>query len=371
MSQSKVLIDMRPLQGPSARRGIGRYARGLLGGLISAGFDTSLDVLIHADLAEPELPSGAYGIHRVRRRYKGTLAAYEDAAVLGADLARIRPALYHAVTPSLPARAPCPVVVTLHDMIPWALSGRYVWGERARQWIGRHLLRRADRVIAVSQATAADATRLARIDKAQLRVVGEGVDTEFKPAAGAAERVAMRWRLDRPYLFYQGALDQRKDPAALLQAWRTAKAAGASTELVLAGDPGRQAPRGMAGANQLGYVSNPDLVDLLSAACCLLYPSRYEGFGLPILEAMACGCPVITYRNSSLTELADRAAMLVDDGDAEAMGRAAAELVLEPERRRGLRTAGLERAALFTWPKAAQQTIAVYVELLRRDSSSL
>jgi glycosyltransferase involved in cell wall biosynthesis len=365
MNESRVLIDMRPLQGPSARRGIGRYARGLLGGLVGAGFDSRLDLLLHADLPEPELPAGQYGIHRVRRRYKGRLAAYEDAAVLGGDLARIRPALYHATTPSLPSRAPCPVVVTLHDLIAWATSGRQVWGERARQWMGRRLLPRADLVIAVSQATADDARRLTRIDPGKVRVIPEGIDPEFKPAPGAGERVATRWRLDRPYMLYVGALDHRKDPAALLQAWRAARAAGGQAELVLAGDPGAQAPKGMAGAIRLGYVTNPDLVDLLSAARCLLFPSRYEGFGLPVLEAMACGCPVVTYRNSALTEIGERAAVLVDDGDAEAMGQAAADLIVNPERRAAFRAAGLERAALFSWSKVARQTIAAYSELLR------
>ena len=112
----------------------------------------------------------------------------------------------------------------------------------------------------------------------------------------------------------------------------------------------------------LGHVDDPDLADLYSAAGCLLFSSRYEGFGLPCLEAMACGCPVAAYSNSSLPEVIDGAGELVADGDAAALGRAAATVSAEPDR---ARRAGLEWAARFTWRKSARQTIEVYESLLR------
>src|SRR2546427_7925628 len=113
----------------------------------------------------------------------------------------------------------------------------------------------------------------------------------------------------------------------------------------------------MSGSIQLGRVDDEELADLYSAASCLLFPSRYEGFGLPCLEAMACGCPVAAYNNSSLPEVVDGAGELVDDGDAEALGRAAAALIAEPDR---ARRAGLERATRFTWRKASRLTIEAY-----------
>jgi hypothetical protein len=115
---------MRPLQGPSAGRGVGSYATGLLGGLIEEGFDASLTLLLDSDLPVPPLPVGDYRLASSRRRYRGQLAAYEDAVVLGADIARVRPDLYHAIDLKLPGRSPVPLVVTLHDLIPWA------WGDR-------------------------------------------------------------------------------------------------------------------------------------------------------------------------------------------------------------------------------------------------
>jgi glycosyltransferase involved in cell wall biosynthesis len=194
----------------------------------------------------------------------------------------------------------------------------------------------------------------------RLVVVPEGLAPGFRPAEGAAERVAERLGLRRPYLLFVGALDVRKDPGALLRAWEVAVEAGADVDLVLTGGAGRQAPASMGAAHRLGYLELPALVDVYSAAACLVFPSRYEGFGLPLLEAMGCGCPVVAYRNSSLPEVAGDAAVLVPDGDAEALGRAAAEVVLRPDHAAALRRAGLARARAYSWRKTARATIAVY-----------
>jgi glycosyltransferase involved in cell wall biosynthesis len=352
-----VLLDMRPLQGPSAARGVGTYATGLLGGLIAEGFDSKLTLLLDADLPEPSLPPGAYRLAGSRRRYHGQLSGYEEAVALGADLQRIKPDVYHAIDLRLPGRSPCRLVVTLHDLIPWAWGGPRMRGERLRFWLGKRLLKRADAVLAVSQATARDAERHASIDPKRVTVVYEAADPVFQPRPGAAGRVAERFGVGAPYLLFVGALDARKDPAALLRAWSVAKASMPGLELVIAGDPGAQAPAAMPGAKAVGRVDNLELADLYSAAGCFVFPSRYEGFGLPCLEAMACGCPVAAYRNSSVAEVVDAAGELVGDDDAEALGRAAAGLCAKPDR---ARKAGLERARQFSWRKTARQTIAAY-----------
>ncbi|HEY2598407.1 MAG TPA: glycosyltransferase family 1 protein [Candidatus Dormibacteraeota bacterium] len=358
-----VLLDVRPLQGPSADRGVGTYAAGLLAGLIAEGFDSRLTLLLDADLPEPALPSGAYGLAGSRRRYHGQLSAYEEAVALGADLQRIQPEVYHAIDMRLPGRSPCSLVVTLHDLIPWAWGGPRMRGERFRFWLGKRLLKRADTVLAVSKATAADAERFAAVDPKRVAVVYEAADPVFESRPGAAGRVSGRWGIEPGYLLFVGALDARKDPAGLLRAWSVAKASRPGLQLVLAGDPGRQAPPTMPGATVVGRLDKLELADLYTAAGCLVFPSRYEGFGLPCLEAMACGCPVAAYRNSSLPEVVDAAGELVDDGDAEALGSAAAALCANPDR---ARKAGLERARAFSWRKTARQTIGAYEALLRR-----
>ena len=348
---------MRPLQGPSAVRGVGSYARGLLKGLIGAGFDSHLTLLLDSAFDAPALPVGAYRVVGCRRRSHGQFAAYEDAVALTGDIERIRPDVYHAIDFHLPGRSPCPMVVTLHDLIPWAWGGASMRGERLRYGLFRRLLPRADVVIAVSNATRNDAIRLHAASAKRLRVIPEGVEALFAPRHGATARVKTKWRVDSRYLLFVGALDARKDPRALLRAWQAARLKHPDLMLLHAGVPGRQAPPSMAGAVQLGRVVDEELADLYSAASCFVFPSRYEGFGLPCLEAMACGCPVAAFRNSSIPELVDGAGMLVTDGDADALGDAAAEMIDQPERWRRL---GPQRARQFSWDKSARATIAAY-----------
>ena len=357
----RIVIDGRPLQDASSRRGIGTYARGLIGGLLRAGWGPRLGILLDGGRPLPDLPEGTgLVVYSVRRRYHGRLAPWEDAVALGRDLNRIRPALFHALTLSQPLDPPCPVAVTVHDLIPWAWGGPGLAGDRLRHRLGKRRLRGADAVIAVSESTAGDSVRLAGVRRERIVVIPEGVGPEFRRVPGAA---GARWDIRKPFLVFVGALDRRKNPRALLRAWAVARELGADCDLVLAGEPGRQAPD-MAGARRLGYLATPDLAELLSAAGCLVFPSRYEGFGLPVLEAMACGCPVVAYRNSSLPEVVGRAGVLVDDGDPVALGRAAAAFLLDARLRGRARQEGMRWAAGFTWDATARRTAAVYDRLL-------
>lgn len=357
-----VLLDMRPLQGPSSVRGVGAYARGLLNGMIEAGFDANLTLLLDVAFDAPAMPAGKYRIATCRRRAHGQLAAYEDALVLPRDIARFGADVYHAIDFRLPARSPVPLVVTLHDLIPWVWGGATMRGERLRFWLGRRLLHRADLVLAVSSSTAEDAKRLGAADASRIKVIPEAADPRFEPRDGAADRLRKRFGLDGSYLLFVGALDARKDPAALLAAWQAAREARPGLELVITGPPGNKAAPAMPGAVKLGLVDPDSLADLYSAAVCLLFPSRYEGFGLPCLEAMACGCPVAAFRNSSLPEVVDGAGLLVADGDAAALGRAAADMAGDGARWRDL---GLKRAKSFSWLATAQAVISAYESLLR------
>lgn len=340
---------------------MGAYARGLLSGLIEIGFDGHLTLLLDAAFDTPALPVGGYKLAGCRRRSHGQLAAYEDAVALNADIQRLAPDVYHAIDFHLPGRSPCPLVVTLHDLIPWTWDGAVMRGERMRYWVAKRLLRRADAVLAVSQATADDAVRLQTVLRQRLRVVPEAAGPAFSPRPGASRRVAHRWGMERRYLLFVGALDARKDPQGLLRAWAVARLTHPELQLLIAGEPGKQAPR-MPGAFQLGRVEDDGLADLYSAAACLPFSSRYEGFGLPCLEAMACGCPVAAFRNSSLPEVVDEAGMLVPDGDADALGQAAAQMIGDPDR---WRQAGLRRAKQFSWAKTARDVVSAYESVLR------
>jgi glycosyltransferase involved in cell wall biosynthesis len=359
-----VLIDARALQDASSVRGIGTYVRGLLAGLAEIGWGPRVALLVDSSLPAPVLPDAGFVAFGVRRRYPLRVAAYEDAVALGGDLARIAPAAYHATSLSLPGRSPVPMLATVHDLIPWAMGGLSMQGERLRFGLARRLLARADGVLAVSRATARDVRRLTAVPEAGIAVVPEGVARGFSPRAGAGARVRDRWGLERPYLLHVGSLDRRKDPAALVRAWRRARQ-DVDCDLVAAGSPGPQAPEHLDGARVLGQVSHEELADLYSAAGCLAFASRYEGFGLPVLEALACGCPVVAFDNSSLPEVAGRVASLVADGDAEALGAEAARLLTDHTARERVAARGPAWAGRFTWERAARATVRLYRGLLR------
>jgi glycosyltransferase involved in cell wall biosynthesis len=336
----------------------------LLGGLVEEGFDHEVGLLWDGSRPVPTVPPGKWRFVEVTRRRHGRWEAYEDELATAQDLANIRPALYHALHLTMPSTAPCPIAVTLHDLIPWALGGPRLWMEQIRYRPARRRLKTADLVIAVSGATADDAVSLARVPDSRVQIIPEGVESVFAPAEGAADRIMARWGVPQPFLLNVGALDARKDPRALVRAWRQTRSSHPELSLVLAGDPGPQAPRDMPG-HRLGVVDTKELVDLLTAAACLVFPSRYEGFGLPVLEAMACACPVVAYRNSSLPELLGEGGILVQDGDSEALADAVVELIDSPSRAQEMGRLGLRRASEYTWSRTARMTVTAYRDLLR------
>src|SRR5262245_56726899 len=151
---SKVLLDARPLQGADSQRGKGSYVRGLIAGLLEEGFDGRTGLLFDAGLPLPPIPHGNLVAYTVRPRYRGRLGLVEEAAILGPWLATIAPAVYHATTLALPGRSRVPLVVTLHDLIPWVTGGWRMAGESSRWWLGRRQVRRDDDVVATSEVTA-------------------------------------------------------------------------------------------------------------------------------------------------------------------------------------------------------------------------
>jgi glycosyltransferase involved in cell wall biosynthesis len=258
----------------------------------------------------------------------------------------LRPALAH-FQHSLPLHPPCPALVTVHDLSFERGASSMPWKHRAvfRFFVPRSA-RRAARVLAVSERTKADLVELYGIPPGKIVVTPHGVD----PAFGPGERGA------NSYLLFVGAIERRKNPLA---------AAGAAEEvglpLVVAGPirDGRLARElERRGADLRGYVEKPALAELYSGAAALVLPSRYEGFGLPVLEAMASGTPVVAEPDPALREVAGEAAVYAGpDGLAAAIRTALADR----DRRSA---AGLERARRFTWEETARRTLAAYREAL-------
>jgi glycosyltransferase involved in cell wall biosynthesis len=265
----------------------------------------------------------------------------------------LRPALAH-FQHALPLRCPCPAVVTIHDLSferdPRAMSRR---DRVVFKRVVPRAARTARRVIAVSERTKRDVIELYGVPPDRITVTPHGVDPAFGPSRNTkgSGRVA-----GDEYLLYVGAVQARKDPLA---AARAAREVG--LPLVVAGperEPELARELELLGADVRGYVDKDELAGLYRGAAALVLPSRYEGFGLPVLEAMASGVPVVAADEPALREVAGDAAVYADGGGlAEAIRTALAD----HDRRVA---AGLERARAFTWEETARRTLDVYREAL-------
>lgn len=277
---------------------------------------------------------------------------------------RRRAALVHAPVTWGPWWSPCPVVVTMHDLawerVPEAFPDNF---RRYAGTFARRSVRRAARVIAVSESTSHDLQELYGVPPERIRIVPNGVHPDTRPP-GARE----------PFILSVGIREPRKRIGALVEGHAiyhaNAPASPPPCRLVVVGGPGGDEERIAAAAGPgceiRGFVRREELIDLYRRATLLAYPSAYEGFGLPVVEAMAHGCPVLIARNSSLIEIGGRTALFLDDvtpeGIAEALGQALAD-------REGLAArgeAGREEAARYSWPASATATRDVYRQALAR-----
>jgi glycosyltransferase involved in cell wall biosynthesis len=288
------------------------------------------------------------------------------------DLRRRPVDVFHGVTGfELPGRGPWALVTTVHDLVPWRLPHlvppRHRWAVRG---LLGGALRRAARVIAVSETTRAELLARYRLPPGRVVVVPEAAAPHFvppSPPAVAATRA--RYGLDRPYVLFVGFLEPKKNLGVLLEAVVRLQRAGlwGETELVVVGAPGwgpdpaqRAHALGLDDAVRfVGPAPDADLPALYGGALAFAFPSLWEGFGLPALEAMAAGAPVVASNRGALPEVTAGAALLVEPEPApftEALGR----LLAEPALRERLRAAGLARAAAFSWERTARETLAVY-----------
>lgn len=328
--------------------GVQTYIRELLGALAAAG-GIDLAAVVQADVVA-SLPAG------VTARSRPVAAGWRRALH---GLGNYGPAdVVHGLDVDLPLRPGAPTVATVHDLsvfdVPWSMSRARATAER---WLVGRVLRRADVLLAVSSFTA---ERIEAVSGRQAEVVLEGPPTDLAPALPEAVEAARgRWSMGPRSVLHVGTVEPRKGLDLLASACR---AAGA--DLVLAG----RVPEGTAvpsGARAIGYVDRADLPALYGAAGLVAYPSRYEGFGLPPLEAMSCGAPVLAANTSSLPEVLGDGAELVDLDEGR-WAAALADLLADDDRRAALAQSGTEwvggRSGM-SWERAARETLAVYRRL--------
>jgi glycosyltransferase involved in cell wall biosynthesis len=325
------------------RTGDETYVLNLLRSLVPLAPDAG--VRIAAVTRHPELVPE--GIEPVELRTR--LQELRMTVTLPALLRRLGAGLGHFQY-ALPLRLPCPAVVTIHDLSferePALMSRKDRLVFKA---VVPRAARKAAKVLTVSERTRRDLLELYDVPDERIVVTPNGVDPAFSPGDGV---------LHGDYVLLVGAVQQRKNPLAALAA-----AESAGLPLVVAGprkDDALARELEQRGARVLGYVEQDELVRLYRGAACLVQPSRYEGFGLPVLEAMASGTPVVAVPEPALQEVAGDAAVWAGESElADGIRRAVAE-------RERLVAAGLERAGRFSWAETARRTLAVYLEALGR-----
>lgn len=280
--------------------------------------------------------------------------------------------VFHSPCSVGPLHLPCARVMTVHDAVALTMPSQYGVLDRLYFRVFSVVAaRRSSIVIVPSHAAREEVARTYRIPIARLRVIPEAAASRFRPVsrAGQAATVA-RYGLRPPYVLFVGADVPRKNVPRLLEAYAAARRdAGIDAQLVWVGPPRPATRATRTAARRLGAgldlrrldrVPDEDLPALYSAAGCLAYPSLAEGFGLPILEAMACGTPVLTSACSAMPEVAGDAALLADPRSTEAITAGLVRLLTEPKLRDELSRRGLARARGFTWERTARATEAVY-----------
>ncbi|MBK8048410.1 MAG: glycosyltransferase family 4 protein [Anaerolineales bacterium] len=292
---------------------------------------------------------------------------------LAAELRRHRPDVLFVpahVLPLIPFGWLPPSVVTIHDLGYHAHPEAHTTQQRAYLIYGtRWSVWVAKRVIAVSRCTAHDLSTHYQVHPEKIDVIYEAPPARVPVDQEAVAAIRRKFGLQRPYALFVGTLQPRKNIVRLAQAFAQLVARGdVPWDLVLAGAPGWLSADLLATLDslhlngrlhRLGYVDEADLPPLLSGACMFVFPSLYEGFGLPVLEAQNYGAPVVTANNSSLPEIAGDAALLVDPNDVDAIATAMLRLSQDEALRRSLITAGYANVKRFSWERAAQETLAV------------
>ncbi len=358
----ELLFDAFALSTLSAKSGIGTYQRELLTRMSRRG-DVHVTALATSDV---RLPPGVTR-RRIRRVAPGRFAQWEHDQLLRFSTRRAHADLYHSPSSFPPTRPPrCPWVQTLYDVIPLAVQDPALAKTRRRFEAAIPSYRAADAIVAISRYAAETGIEVLGLDPDKVHVVPLAASDEFSPGPA-------RPRDEAPYVLVVSTYDARKGfPEAFAIAGELADR-GYPHQLVMAGalpewlGPIVESLRAAAPRPDRielrGFV--PDLVDLYRGADVVLVPSRAEGFGLPAVEGMACGIPVVAFANTSLPEVVGDGGLLVPDGDVVAAADAIAKVLDDPALRADLHERGLSRAAQLSWDACVSGHLAVYTSVSR------
>jgi glycosyltransferase involved in cell wall biosynthesis len=374
----RICIDVSPAV--HHRAGLGRYAQELTAALLALDHENEY-IAFYMRAAEAQvdppvdhLPHLTTNLSAKPWRMSALLAHLtrfpQDRRFPDVDL-------FHATDHLLPRLSRVKSVFTLHDLIFRFYPETH---KPLNRWFLTLMmplfLRAAEAVIAVSESTKRDAVRLYGLDEAKIKVIYEGVNPRFCAAPPEAISVVrQKYGLAGSFILSVGTIEPRKNLTAVLEAYRALRDWGGEFKLVIVGQKGWLYEGFFRRLRELGledkvifpgFVPDEDLPALYSAADLFVFPSLYEGFGLPALEAMACGAPVITSNTASLPEVTGDAALLVDPNNTEALIQAMKSVLENRQLRDELQAKGPKQAAKFNWENAARETLAVYASVLAR-----
>jgi glycosyltransferase involved in cell wall biosynthesis len=346
--------------------GSGQYTRHLLDAL------QAVEPTLRLSLLDGPL------IPRAGERGEDVAKVVWEQGVVAMRAARTGADLLHVPYWAPPLFSPTPVVATIHDVIP-ALLPEYRGGRLVAAYtkLVGVAARRARHLIVDSECSKRDLVRVVGVPADRVDVAPLAASARFRPIdqAAAAAYCRERWGLARPFFLYVGGNDVRKNVPAVLHAWSAASRRLSGHELVIAGTMRREPPffpdvLGVAARlalpriRFLGAVSDGEKHQLLGSCTAFVWPSRYEGFGLPPLEAMQTGAPVISSDRSAMPEVVGEAGILVSPDDIPALTEAMVRLTSDAALRDALRAAGLAQAARFSWQRTAQLTMESYRQAL-------
>ncbi len=374
-------IDVRPVQKRSSRRrGIGRYTRQLVESVLKANGSRHQFVL-YAQKAEVPTFEGAHELATLFQLSRpGRLAWVPDLVLLRRAIRKSRLDVFHAMDlMAIPKARETAVFLTLHDLIP------FIYWEQTRQSVPidyalalRYALRRVasvDHVITDSVHSKKDICERLQFPEHLVSVVYPGYHAEFGPRdqEAAATRLARSYGLNSPFLFYVGGSDFRKNLAVLIEAFSQIRRLGYGGQLVFAGETFtwdipevREIRRRVAEAGledrvlYPGFVPDADLPDFYACCDLFVFPSLYEGFGFPVLEALACQAPVIASRSSSIPEVGGDAVEYFEPTEPTDLVRAFQLVFNDADKKRAMVEKGLQRARLFGWDRAGEQLLGLY-----------